>query len=48
MSLGDLRSRWGDVVDDVEGLADAEILITDEGHGRGSRGEGVAFERPKA
>lgn len=47
-SLGDLSSRRGDVVDDVEGLADAEILVTDEGHGRGSRGGGGAFERPKA
>lgn len=38
----------GDVVGDVESLAEAEILVTDEAHGRGSRGGCCAFERPKA
>jgi hypothetical protein len=32
----------------VGGLAEAEIFVTDEAHGRRSRGEGGAFKRPKA
>ncbi|KAJ0151822.1 Uncharacterized protein HZ326_5736 [Fusarium oxysporum f. sp. albedinis] len=32
----------------LTGLAEAEIFVTDEAHGRRSRGEGGAFNRPKA
>lgn len=34
-------------VDDVEGLSDGEILVTDEVCGRESRGGGRAFEKTK-
>jgi len=45
-SLDDL-SRWGERVDDVEGLEEAEILIRDKLDGRESRGICGAFERTK-
>lgn len=45
-SLDDLN-RWGEGVDDVEGLEEAEILIRDKLDGRRSRGLYGAFERTK-
>jgi hypothetical protein len=45
-SLGDL-SRWWKGVDDVEGFAEAEILVRHEVHGRGSRSRVSAFEKTK-
>lgn len=45
-SLDDL-SRWGERVDDMEGLEEAEILIRDKLDGRESRGSCGAFERTK-
>lgn len=43
----ELSGRWREDVDDVEGLSDGEILITDEVYGRESRGDGFAFEKTK-
>ena len=37
----------GDRVDDVGRLAEAEIFVTDEAHGRRSRGEDGAFFETK-
>lgn len=50
MCLGDFSSsRWWEVVDDVESLSMAEILIRDERHGQDSRdGIGLPLRGPKA
>lgn len=40
-------SRRRDDVDNVGRLLEAEIFVTDEAHGRRSRGEGGAFAKTK-
>lgn len=43
----DLNGWRGADVDDVEDFSEGEILVTDEGNGRESRGERFAFETTK-
>ena len=43
----DGRGRWNSV-DNVRRLSKAKIFVTDEAHGRRSRGGIGAFDRPKA
>ena len=43
----DLNGWRGSDVDDVEDFSEGEILVTDEGNGRESRGGGFAFETTK-